>query len=754
MQAINRAATSQADLSACESEPIATPSAIQPFGALLAVDDETGRILAASANAGEIIGRPTASLLNGRVESIFGPGSFQRLRGLVRPEAELSESYVESVHVNGIDTDFDLFAHRADGVLLIELEPAQLQSATEVEAFFGAVRRAVADLQNAPTVERVCDVAADAVARLSGYDRVMVYRFDANWNGEVLAERHADDMSPFLGLHYPASDIPRQARELYRRNLLRLIPDARYEPVPLLPPVNPLSNVPIDLSLSVLRSVSPVHLEYLENMGVRATLTASLLKHGQLWGLIACHHRTPFHPAFRVRVACELVARTASLQITALEDAGENAYRLRLRTLQPLLLDAVDRRGEFTEAISNDALLQIVEASGAAIKTEGEPILVGTTPRMRDVRAILAWLQERDGAEGDRPFATDCLPLDNPDFTAIKDSACGLLAVPLSTTRGGWLLWFRPEVIRNVSWGGEPTKPVLDDGKRISPRKSFEIWKEVVSLHSTPWESSQVDAAVELRRLVSDVMMRRAREYAHLNAQLARSNQELESFAYVASHDLKEPLRGIHHYAQFLVDDYAPQLDQHGKEMLASIAGLAQRMERQIQSLLDLARVGSDEEYERVTDANEALTEALQMLDGRLSGVDVRCDRLPRVQIAFARLREIFINLIGNAIKYNDKPQKWVEISTSASTKTPDDGERGLATFVVRDNGIGIREKHYESVFRMFKRLHARDAFGGGTGAGLAIARKIVEQQGGAMWVESIPGEGSAFYFSIPLGEE
>lgn len=756
MHASPRTAPQRADLSACESEPIATPDAIQPFGALFAVDDETGRILAISANSGEIVGRESSALLNGRIESLFGPGSFHRLRGMVRGESDLSESYVERVTVDGTERDFDLFAHRSDGVLLVEVEPAQSQSASEVEAFFGRVRTAVARLQAAGTVAEVADILSSTSRELSGYDRVMVYRFDCDWNGEVIAERCDEQMTPYLGLRYPASDIPRQARQLYLRNMLRLIPDATYEPVPLLPTTNPLSGKPFDLSLSVLRSVSPVHLEYLANMGVAATLTASLMKHGQLWGLVAAHHRTPFHPAFRIRVACELLARTAALQITTLEDAAENAYRLRLQTLQPALLDAVDRRGEFTEAITNDQLLDMVNATGAAVKTEGEPVLVGRTPRLREVRAILNWLRDRDGSDGDRPFASDCLPLDNPDFAAIKETACGLLAVPLTTTKGGWILWFRPELVRSISWGGQPNKPFEADGMRISPRKSFEAWKEIVSLHSMPWESAQIAAAVELRRLVSDVMMRRAREYAHINAQLARSNQELESFAHVASHDLKEPLRGISHYTQFLMQDHAAQLDEQAQQMLHSIGALSNRMERQLQSLLDLARVGGDEEMARRCDANAALQEALDVLAQRLDAVEVRTQPLPPVHIAHARLREIFINLIGNGVKYNEKDEKRIEVGFLPNRVGLKDEEQGaqMVTLFVRDNGIGIREKHYESIFRMFKRLHGRDAYGGGTGAGLAIARKIVEQQGGQMWVESVPGDGSTFYFSIPEVQE
>lgn len=762
MQAIRESSQVVGDLSACANEPIQIPGAIQPHGMLLAIEEQSGRIVSVSANAREFVGRDAAALLNSRVEALLGPHSLDGLRRAADNAISVMPAHAERLTLSHNSEEFDMLVHRSDGVFIVELERARPESGDELEALFDAVRASVMRIQAADTVETLTNTITAEIAAISGFERVMVYRFDADWNGEVVAETLSAGLTPFLGLHYPASDIPPQARELYRRKVFGIIPDAQYHPVPLLPQINPLTNRPLDLSMSPLRSVSPMHLEYLANMGVRSTLTISLLKHGRLWGMIAAHHRTPHLNSFRVRLACELIGRVASLQITALEDAAENALRTRLRRLQPALLEAVNREGEFTEAIAVDALLQIADAQGAAIKTEGEPHTIGTVPRGREMRQILAWLEERDQGDPDHPFVTDCLPLENPQFTGLKDVACGLLAVPLTTTKGGWLLWFRPEAIRTVSWGGDPRKPVANDGERISPRKSFEAWKQQVELHSLPWNDAEVDAALELRRLLSDVMMRRAREYAKLNAELARSNQELESFAHVASHDLKEPLRGIHHYAHFLLKDYGERLDDGGREMLSSMAGLAERMEQQIQSLLALAEVGHEEQEARDVVADAPLDEALELLAPRLAGITVTRSPLPRVRVQHARLREVFVNLISNAIKYSDKEEKRITIGATALKRpagrplpaTADPASDRLITLFVADNGIGIKEKHLETIFRMFKRLHPRSAFGGGTGAGLAIARKIAEQQGGSMWAESVPGEGSTFLFTLPLAEE
>ena len=749
--------TSPPDLSNCAREPIHIPGAIQPHGALIAADARTRRILQVSENCSAVLGREMTTLLHAPLTTLVPPTTLDELSAALRLDARSAATTV-ALMVSDSEKLFDVVAHRSDDNLLLEFEPIETSATGEIEAFFDHLRFAAAELQESESVQGVADAVVSSFARISGFDRVMTYRFDREWHGAVIAESRDDALSSFLGLHYPASDVPSQARELYERNAVRVIPDARYIAARLVPSIDPLRNLPLDLSQSILRSVSPVHLEYLANMDVAATLTVSLLKHGKLWGLIACHHRVPRKVSYRLRGACELLGRTASMRITELEETADANLRLRLRALQPALTAAISREGNFTAAIGGSPeLLEITAATGAAIKTEGVPTLVGKTPRQSTVRAIIAWLDERNDPES--PFVTDALPLVNPDFEDCKDVACGLLAIPLTTDVGGWLLWFRPEVIRTVEWGGDPNKPVDYDGTRLSPRRSFEAWKETVSLHALPWQSVEVDAAIELRRLLSDVMMRRAREYAKLNAELARSNEELDSFAQLASHDLREPLRGLSNYARFVRSDYGARLDDKGIEMLDSINTLARRMDVQITSLLELARVGQDRPVDQLVAVDSALDEALGLLAPLLHETNTDIQRMPLPSIAMhpSRLREILVNLIGNAIKYTTHHARRIEVGASDAIPTERAANRSatpteaMATIYVRDNGIGIEPRQLETIFRMFKRLHPAGAYGGGTGAGLAIARKIVERNGGVMWAESNPGQGSTFYFTAPL---
>lgn len=257
------------------------------------------------------------------------------------------------------------------------------------------------------------------------------------------------------------------------------------------------------------------------------------------------------------------------------------------------------------------------------------------------------------------------------------------------------------------------------------------------------------DLNVTLEQRVAD----RTAELQQANAALERSNQELDDFAHIASHDLKEPLRGINTYSGFLLEDYGDKLDEDGQAKLNTLQKLTRRMESLIESLLMYSRVGRTELAVQDTNLNETLADIVETLEIRLRelGVEIRQPRpLPTLRCDGVRVGEVFRNLITNAMKYNDKPQKWIEVGCESQSVNGSNGS--VMVFHVRDNGIGIREKHLDSVFRIFKRLHGRDEYGGGTGIGLTIVKKIVERHGGRIWLESTFGEGTTFFFTLAQG--
>jgi two-component system, chemotaxis family, sensor kinase Cph1 len=284
------------------------------------------------------------------------------------------------------------------------------------------------------------------------------------------------------------------------------------------------------------------------------------------------------------------------------------------------------------------------------------------------------------------------------------------------------------------------------NGLRLMPRTSFEIWKETVRSQSNAWLSFEVQAARRLRFALREIVVDHAEKLSALNRQLAMSNEELDSFAYVASHDLKEPLRGILHYAQYLIEACSHKIDEVSHNRLQSLMRLTRRMDALINSLLHYSRVGRLDLVLNEVDLNEVIAEVFELLEASRpdSKVELRVPKpLPTVRGDHVLLRELYLNLVGNAMKYNDKPQPWVEIGFLV--------ENDESVYSVRDNGIGIPSNFHEQIFKMFKRLHGRNEYGGGSGAGLTICRKIVERHGGRIWTESEPGHGATFFFTLGL---
>lgn len=744
MKSGHDAAGQVVDLSNCDREPIHIPGRIQPQGVLLALREPDLAVLQVSANAEALIGLSPEAILGRRASELFDGDDGERCRRWLM-SSDVQESSPFRLLLRGQAVDAS--AHRHAGVLILELEDCREQD-DSCPADYRPVRMAMGRLQSAGSLAEFCRVAATEMRALTGFDRVTVYRFDHEWNGQVFAESKRDDLAPLMDLHFPASDIPEQARRLYHLNPIRLIADVEAEPSPLVPELNPLTGRPLDLSLAVLRSVSPVHIQYLKNMGVRTSLSVSLMREGRLWGLLSClHYAGPRHMSAEVRDACVFLGQLVSAQLAVKEDSEGSVYRDRLQAVRERLLQRMSAESDLARGLPGEDLLALTGAAGAAIAYNGVCTLAGVTPTEDEVKRLVAWL--RVHAEGE-VFHTDSLARLYPEATAFKDVASGLIAIATTRAQGHYILWFRPEVVQTVDWGGDPRKPVEGQGPTglLSPRRSFELWREVVRLKSLPWQSWEVDAARLLRDAIIAVVVRRAEELTRLNAELERSNADLDSFAFITSHDLKEPLRGIHNYATFVMEDYADRLDDDGKDKLRTLVRLSLRLEDIVESLLKFSRLGRSDLAVEQTDLNTVVAGVVDLLKVTLArdSVEVRIPRpLPVVRCDATQAELLLTNLITNAIKYNDKPSKWVEIGY----REPVDGGDRRPVLYVRDNGIGIAEKHQHAVFRMFKRLHGRDKFGGGTGAGLAFAKKIVERHGGGIWVESTPGDGATFYFTL-----
>lgn len=745
--------TANVDLSNCDRELIQFPGAIQPHGTLLALSEPELRVRQAAANAEAYFACPAASLLNRGLDSILGASTVALLRDKIRSTlSPTGSSHIMRIRLPGTDVDCEVFGNRIDGLLLLEFERIDPTAAPGCAEIFADLRTTMGALQRAESLSGFLGIAVDRIRELTGFDRVLAYRFAGDGSGEVVAESVDLPLESYLGLRYPASDIPAPSRRLFELSWVRHLPDVDYTPVPLIPAENPMSGQPLDLSYSLLRSVSVMYSGYLRNMGVKSTMVMTLLKDGRLWGLISCmHHESPRHVAYPARLAAESLAHIVSLLLSEKEKVEQLQYREQLSGAADHLFDAMRRARHYEDALFGSGLnlLTGIDATGAALISGGTVSLLGLTPPELDVEALGNWLAEQP----DSVVATDALSTRYPAAAGYRDTASGLLAARLSRTKADFVMWFRPEEPTEVAWAGDPNKPVSmsDDGgePRLLPRTSFAMWKETLRGRSRSWLGCELEHARHLRRTVIEVIVERADELARANQELQRSNLELDSFAYAASHDLKEPLRGIHNFACFLREDEGDALSAEGIRRVNTVIRLAQRMEELLESLLAYSRLGQIELDLQPNAIGDLIGEALESMSLRIQdsgAVLTVCEGMPVARCDRIRVVEIFHNLITNAIKYNNREDKRIEIGYRDSPEGP--------VYYVRDNGIGIAPNQQLRIFQLFRRLHGRDEYGGGAGAGLTIAKKAIERHGGRIWVESEPDEGSTFFFTLaPNGE-
>ena len=488
----------QADLSNCEREQLHLPGSIQPHGALLLVSEPDLVVRGASANAAGFLG--TAAALPGTPLAALGAD----LAAAIRPHLGASLRSIPAAvraRIGGDGREVDLLLHRPPaGDLLIELEPAGAPVDLGLH-----VERALKTILDAASLMALCDEAAGLFRALTGYDRVMIYRFDDEGHGEVLSEHRRADLESFLGNRYPASDIPQIARRLYERNRVRVLVDIDYVPVPLEPAERARE---LDMSLCVLRSVSPIHVQYLRNMGVRATLVVSIMVGGRLWGLVSCHHYEPRFTHFATRGVCELLAEAMGTRIAALESFVEGQAEIAVRRLEQRMIEAIAREGDWRVALFDGtlSLLQPLAASGAALLCDGQILTVGEVPGTQQLRQIGAWL-DRQGQRG--VIASSAFTLEAPEFASLVAVASGVIATAVSRAAGEYLIWFRPERVRTVTWGGNPFKPVQvgDDPAELSPRRSFAKWQQLVEATADAWTAADRAAARLIGETVTDVVL-------------------------------------------------------------------------------------------------------------------------------------------------------------------------------------------------------------------------------------------------------
>jgi two-component system, chemotaxis family, sensor kinase Cph1 len=416
-----------------------------------------------------------------------------------------------TLDINGIEKSFISFIHIKEEYVLLEFEESKLEvdaSKTFIK-LYQHIKYITTVFKSTNSVEEISQITAEEVKKMSGFDKVMVYKFDPKWNGQVIAEAKVEDLESFLGLHFPASDVPKQARDLYFTNPYRLIPSREYEPVRLIPVINPLNHRFTDLSNCQLRSIATVHLEYMANMGIMASMSLPIIIKDKLWGLISCHHITPKHLTYEMRSALELLSGVVSVQIGSKELEKSVLLQAELKEKHAKLLEQLYNSDTIADALLNDktSIQQLLQVSGVLILLDGATWSSGKVPSASEIKELLAWFRRH---KLDKVFATDNLPSQFLQSERFKDIASGLIVIPINIDQGEYIIGFREEVSHTIEWGGNPEQAIQMEanGKSYHPRNSFARYQEEVKFTSHSWKTEELEAAQAIQSAVLEKVIR------------------------------------------------------------------------------------------------------------------------------------------------------------------------------------------------------------------------------------------------------
>ncbi|RZJ69705.1 ATP-binding protein [Flavobacterium sp.] len=741
------------NLTNCEHEPIHIPGSIQPHGFLLGLKSDNFNIDFCSANTIDYIHTPHGELLGKSFDAAFGDEQLQKLKDY------LSHAMWSSpLKLDFGGSTFGCTVHKSDATFIVEAEPIAYNE-LPMSSIYDQTSQFLSYMNETHTLKELCQLVAEGTREITGYDRVMVYRFDKDYNGEVFAECVRDDLEPFHGLHYPHTDIPVQARELYLKNLLRLISDIGYKPVPIFT-VDDAHGKNLDLSHSVLRSTSPIHIQYLQNMGVGATLTISLIHQKKLWGLIACHHYSPKNLTPEIRLAAQLQGNFLTSQIDVRQSYEEyevsrktNAALERLNALRLLPKpEAFERVVEFPE------MLDLCNASGVSIKFGGEIFTAGSVPEIEDINELSNWLFHY--TNGGQLF-TDKLLGHLPDKPELCQKVPGIIYHSLGTNEESCVIWYRPETVTEVHWAGDPSKAIVKDAKGLSPRMSFELWKEFVKYQSKPWQNPELNSAANyahsLQRQMSLILLtEESRRNLELNRILAETNSELENINWISTHDLQEPLRKIQLMASRLLSkdlDISPEV----LDSLVRMNNSANRMQTLLIDILKYTRIQHTKGTFEPVELSEMVSQTIEELKELAveKNPEISVDKLPEIKGVLFLLKQLFSNLISNAIKYSREevaPNISISYLGQRNNINPASPEKLFEAISVSDNGIGFDQKFADSIFNIFTRLHSHAEYKG-SGVGLALCKKIMQTHGGFIEAKGETGLGSIFTLYFPVDQ-
>lgn len=734
---------SDSNLTTCDTEPIHIPGSIQNHGFLIALNKDL-IVKYCSDNISSFLDVSAQQLLGNHLGEIdvFKNETGQDLESLIRFAIQQDLLSVQNGFSYQLNNQaFNLIVHFHNDFHIIDFEPAISNLTHDLQSLVG---RSLSEILSDKKIDNLLDNVAHQIKKIIGYDRVMVYKFHDDGHGEVVAEAKSDNFDSWLGLHYPASDIPKQARELYKINLVRLIADVNTMPSALVTQAVDGKAVPLDLTHSTIRAVSPIHIQYLKNMGVASSFSVSILDRDNLWGLIACHSYTPRFINYRERESAKLVGQVLSSAISFREQEEDQQHVAEHRQAVDTITRYLLRNIEVQEALINQecSLKDVLDCGGAALFYENKLYVTGNVPDDIFINKLVDWLGDRTYLDGF--YTTNKLVDDFPLAGKNKLTASGLLACRLGKDLKEYMLWFRPEVKTLVKWAGNPEKIVNEDEKgilHISPRNSFNEWSQQVELSAISWKKHELEAAISLRDEVNYAISRKANELRIVNEKLRAAYEELDAFSYTISHDLKNPLATIKSYSQLI---------KKGDRSMDKVIMMAERIDvgtQKMQSMIDevlaYSKVGQSKVQKHEINMQKLLSDLRDdlLVANSHPNLIIEIKDTPAVVGDQLMVLQVFSNVVGNAVKYSSK----VDFPKVTVSGTKNDTE---IVYAISDNGIGIPKEENDRIFELFSRASGSKGFEG-TGVGLSIVKRILEKHEGNIWLDSTLGEGTVFFVSF-----
>lgn len=723
------------DFIACHDEKIHIPGYIQDFGYLIGLDSITKQIKFLSENLSEIFDVET--VLFGKTLEDF-PETFAPIiasdnyKHLGQMSKKPTDFCLDEIQINNATYHFTSFQEEKTVFF-------QFEKVIEENQKKNYLSRKYESINNAKTENDIWTNLLNAFGESVNYDRMMVYQFLEDGSGVVVAEKKKDDIESYLNLHYPESDIPKQARELYLKKRKRILNDADSKPVAILS----ATEEKIDLTYSNLRTMSPVHTQYLKNGGATSSFSTSIIVNDQLWGLVTCQNIESKHIDLQNRIRAEVFTIIAANTYTALQAKQNLELSIELDKKNTLLMQKFLSFENLDESLyaNIQEICQYPEADGLAIIVDDEILTTGIVPIEEHLLKIRDWIKSevKDNFFSSNEFRNKYFPEIN--------NAAGMTMAYLDNSKKELLIWFRKELHEDIFWAGNPEKTfesVTENGQEkmmVSPRKSFAIYKESIKGKSAPWQIKDLLAIKKVVEIVLEASHNQFVKVKELVDELKKVNEELDSFSYTISHDLGTPLTVMKLNAQMLLSKNKDNQDLQKKlnGIVAEIDGMANMM----RDVLQLSRAKSQEiVFEKTATENviAKINSDAKMSYGT-SDTNILVNDCPEVLADKTLLYQVFLNVIINAVKYSSKQEKpVVEINGKVV------GEKVI--YKITDNGIGIQKGQEEKMFKMFNRMDNAKNFKG-NGVGLSIVNRIMLRLGGTISYESIPDQGTTFILTF-----